>query len=329
MAVGGLIYLLYGVYSGYVPRAHLFPPMYQGIIMHKVRVASRLLLVGSLTFFFLLLLRFYASLAFATWLLIAGGAFHYGFPLLLTNAGIKQAGVLNAGMETLLGGMRSLGEGLLFLGGMLFIIGVALAVYRKATAFPHAPETPLTRVSHRPSLLSRIWAPCWETPYCREFLRTLCPIYKQRRSCWKIGKGCFCDEEVISRLFEVASTEDRRARLMSFSRGEKSPKRRCAQCFLYLEHQRQKYRLFAPLIPLGILALFWLGKDWVHQIYLRSAEYLDSLISGLAYLPTQEGKMVATLTIPWLETMILVIIALLLMGLLLRLLEYSVFTLKW
>lgn len=329
MAGGGLIYLLYGVYSGYVPRAHLLPPLYQGIIMHKVAVASRFLIIGFLTLFFLLLLRFYASLSFAIWLLIAGGAFYYGFPLLFTNAGIKQAGILNAGMETLLGGMRSLGEWFFFLGGMLLLIGVALVVYRKATAFPRAPETPLTRVSHRPSLLSRIWAPCWETPYCREFLRDLCPIYEQRKSCWKVGKGCFCDEDIISHLFQMASTEDKRLRLMSFSREEKSPKRRCAQCFIYLEHQRQKYRLFAPLTPLAVLALFWLGKDGIHAIYLRSAEYLDSLISGMAYLPSKGGKVVATLTIPWLETMILAIIALLLIGLLLRLLEYWVFTLKW
>lgn len=39
---------------------------------------------------------------------------------------------------------------------------------------------------------------CWEGPYCREFIRTHCPIFLKRQACWKQRVGCYCEEDIVA-----------------------------------------------------------------------------------------------------------------------------------
>ena len=49
------------------------------------------------------------------------------------------------------------------------------------------------------------YAKCWQMPYCRDFVRSICPAYEARKPCWQLKRGCYCDEKTI-----IARHEDPR-----------------------------------------------------------------------------------------------------------------------
>src|SRR5262249_18302282 len=49
----------------------------------------------------------------------------------------------------------------------------------------------------RPQALLGIFAACWQLPFCRDGIRTKCPIYHAKTKCWKELVGCMCEENII------------------------------------------------------------------------------------------------------------------------------------
>lgn len=89
---------------------------------------------------------------------------------------------------------------------------------------------------------------CWQLPFCRKFVRDLCPIYHSKRTCWKGLVGCMCEESVIRNAMEnkpvpkdallAAKMIPKNARLTVAQKRE-----RCFNCVIYNEHQRHKYKI--------------------------------------------------------------------------------------
>ena len=117
----------------------------------------------------------------------------------------------------------------------------------------------------RPTRTS-ILGKCWEGPYCRTFIREHCPIFLKRQACWRQRRGCYCDEDIVSGaaakvkgvMLEMAPASEsnyatqptpRKAILTDWQKAE-----RCRNCIIYNEHQREKYRVFLPIMVLGTLA---------------------------------------------------------------------------
>lgn len=95
-------------------------------------------------------------------------------------------------------------------------------------------------------------SPCWKLPFCREAIRSICPAFLAKKTCWKFGRGCYCDEEMIGRMVRGESIEAIKAPTKMSN--TKPP---CGQCYIYLEHQTHKFRMISPLVlPATILICF-------------------------------------------------------------------------
>ena len=100
-----------------------------------------------------------------------------------------------------------------------------------------------------------MFSPCWKLPFCREVIRKQCPAYLAKTTCWKFGRGCYCDEEMISRIIRGESMENVKAPTR-MSRQGKPP---CHRCYIFLEHQGLKYRVFSPVAVPATIAIMYFG----------------------------------------------------------------------
>jgi hypothetical protein len=325
---GSLLYIIYGFASGYIPHLSSFLPLFQQAILYKFTLALKLFSIGFCLLLLALLLRYTLSFEFSFLLLLIALFFYFAIPYVF--GAFYSTGVYNPGIASLIRSSQLLGEIAGGLAALLAILDIGVLIHNRIGRREIVFESETLPAHKRAYSLSRLLMPCWETPYCRDFLRDFCPAYTQKRSCWKVGGGCLCDEAIVNRLLEQTSVKGmeytpslkRTTQLMQ-------KKRDCKHCPIYQEHQRYKYQLAAPFVPLFIIAIFWFGRGGIHHHYLNIAKYFDNLLSNLTYLPTGVGKVYSTLSTPWLETIILVIFALFLIGILLHLLEYFIFSLEW
>ena len=125
---------------------------------------------------------------------------------------------------------------------------------------------------------ANMFSPCWQLPFCREVIRKQCPAYLARTRCWKFGRGCYCDEEMISRIIRGETTDSVKAPTR-MSRQGKPP---CGRCYIFLEHQSLKYKSLAWLaIPVTAAiaffgwplytSLFAFGNTLVGDVWTRLA----------------------------------------------------------
>jgi hypothetical protein len=47
-----------------------------------------------------------------------------------------------------------------------------------------------------------LFGKCWEGPYCRDSIRPHCPIFQERKACWRERRGCYCEEEIVTKAAE-------------------------------------------------------------------------------------------------------------------------------
>ncbi len=102
---------------------------------------------------------------------------------------------------------------------------------------------------------ANMFSPCWKLPFCREVIRKQCPAFIAKTTCWKFGRGCYCDEEMISRIIRGESMDNVKAPTR-MSRQGKPP---CHRCYIFLEHQGLKYRIASPLAVPATIAIMYFG----------------------------------------------------------------------
>ena len=58
----------------------------------------------------------------------------------------------------------------------------------------------------------KFYGSCWDTPFCRDFVRRVCPAWNKRTPCWRIKVGCYCDEATILRAMTSMGTDNEHVR---------------------------------------------------------------------------------------------------------------------
>lgn len=139
--------------------------------------------------------------------------------------------------------------------------------------------------------MKRFLGKCWQGPFCREFIRTQCPVFHARKACWRVKKGCYCEPEIINTMVHRASQvplamapEARYNFANNPYVGSAPPKKtelthaqkreRCRNCVIYTEHQREKYTFLAPLTVVMVAVLCVVCAPVLRQ-------YLGSGLIGL------------------------------------------------
>jgi hypothetical protein len=228
-------------------------------------------------------------------LLVVGALLFFGVPFLIDSSG---------GVGTLPRQLAALGDPASFLKGRYVLAGAILggagAVHLICHGFllvvnaknrrPRANEEAAKTAAQVRKPNDQFFGPCWNLPFCRDTDKKLCPIRHSKKSCWRTGRGCYCDQNVILTLSGGQYNASRgTAGFLSHTATIARPKtlkekrEQCLQCPVYLHHQGQKYKVLAPLsivAAIGAIAFYW---DRVRTLYPDAMRSLGRSLSGFTF----------------------------------------------
>ncbi len=337
-----LLYLLYGVFSGALNGDvnGWVPPR----IVYAVQVFGEILLAASVLATLSLLLLTIEDLGYA---LLAGA---YGLFLMLGMPFIVSSNVRNPyGPATMQLSFWATTAGKLVL--VLVGLRIAYEIYDYITQAP-LRHTTITDKEQRGA--SKVAKPpkqtwwmqhCWEMPFCHEFIREKCPAYRARKNCWKYGRGCMCDPQLIESLIRtkymsnLRVTEgksriegeyirsDLEADTVTTS-GERTIT--CANCPIYAEHQRQKFRVVNPIaiiLLIIVLAASYKPLTMLYSTMIAAMAHIASTFSyGQALAPELWFQQLDT---PTVRVFFFALVFLLALAYVLKFVEWAIFVKKW
>lgn len=338
------IYLIYNFYVSRLgffpigPDGHRLTAEQQAHITQTIHVASLALTIAGSLAALLAMLRHYDSDAAVFGVAMAGAAAYLGVPMLINHHLATIGRPHNDVTLELAWAFLAFGKTALVVAGIRVIVGLFLQLVRRPRRVQVETAKRVKGVTSQPGMLS----PCWELSKCREYLREVCPNYKDHRTCWRRKSGCACDPLLAQRL---ALAKDRHLGAvdaieehaqMGAAAPEPAERRAlarqgiCRECPIYLEHQEYKYRTlqwFMYPLAVGLIWVFWRG---INAAYHWGMDGLDRLMAGLTLLPDREQETIANqilgIDVQWL---VILCLAVVLVTLLLRTLERWVFDWKW
>jgi hypothetical protein len=221
-----------------------------------------------------------------------GVALQFGSPLLLKSIGETPA-------------MGALAVQLIAAGKVIFILGLVKTVGDMAAWLVELPNRMQLRADvgvgqmaevaqQRVARNANMFSPCWQLPFCREVIRKQCPAYLAKTRCWKFGRGCYCDEEMISRIIRGESIDMIKAPTR-MSRQGKPP---CGRCYIFLEHQTLKYKMISPLAIPATLAIMFFGWSTFQSVFGMAGDSLQVVWEKLSFAKATVTTTVTTTAAP-------------------------------
>jgi hypothetical protein len=235
------------------------------------------------------------------------------------------------------------------LAGEIMLALVLLRVFYEIAIYVRTgPKTKLQeekeaeKLKRKGAITAKVWARCWDMPYCHEYVRDQCPAYKARKNCWKFGYGCMCHPKMIETLIRAstgAATAVAKARQAEYVRSDLEadavlkPGERtipCTKCAIFAEHQRQKFRILNPLVIVGTIVGLVLGYKPVMVLYTAFVALLSRLAARFTLTenvnPQAWFQYLDTLTV---RVFFYVILGTLILAYMLKAVEYLVLAKKW
>jgi hypothetical protein len=286
-----LVYVSWGLFSGEIAYLPSQPPQEQQRIFANLVLATNVMLISLAALTLLASIKAYRDRALGYIMLAAGLCLVALAPWLIDR--IYPGAVVNqAGAASFVRGRFRLMSYILLVPGVFFIVLDLVRQLREGSEERKlvAEEKRRAKAEQRPPIIFA--GKCYHTAYCRDFIRRRCPVYDQRKACWKLRVGCYCDESLIlgaitdplsprktfdprfSRSFIAAKSKEL---------GGKKGKDRCRNCFLYQYHQSQKYRVLSPLVFVGTIVLMWKGVPLLRLGYDKLMLWAQVVIKRFAF----------------------------------------------
>lgn len=333
-----LAYILYGVFSG---------ALNQGAserVLDNLRLMGQILtvasLVGTAAFAFLS-----EEIAYTVAVGLVGIALMFGSPVLLSsslqgNAGEAAAVIGEWTRNASLAIFAVVGSRLLY----EIIQQIRTAGSRRREREGQEEISPLKKTK----IGGGIWSPCWGLPYCHDAVREHCPAYKARKSCWRFGYGCNCDPSLIERLIRSGALETgkttashgskQRVAQEAYVRSDlqadgaiRASERTipCTKCPIYLDHQRQKFKIVNPIAIVAALIAMALAYKPLLAIYTLVVKTTAALASRLTFGPNRDaGQWFEYLNTSAVQVFFFIIVGLLALAYVLKFVEWIIFVKK-
>ncbi|MBM3457361.1 MAG: hypothetical protein FJX77_02330 [Armatimonadetes bacterium] len=254
-----------------------------------------------------------------------GGGAHGGLPQALARLGNPRAELRS---EYFVAGAVLAGGG----GLQLLVHGILSLIHAAGNRpQPNAEAAKQAAQVHRTEDV--FLGPCWKLPFCRDTEKKLCPIRASKSPCWRTGRGCYCDQNVILQLSGGHTNQSGHVAPAALSRTAnvvriktfQEKREACLSCPIYLHHQGQKYKTVGPLTVLalgGLGYLFW-GK--ITTLYPQAVLALGRSLAGFSFgggkgaVPAWANDLATQPALMWLAVAIAVI----------AILAYTFHTLEW
>lgn len=305
--VAGLaaVYLLYGLLSGAMAEFTALAKPERVRVLANIHLAQQALTyglgIGSLLAAFVLASDEVTGYAMG----LAAAAIGLGIPVAYDQFG---GSADNYAMRLALGSFVTASKVPLGVAALLIVRDVVL---RMATALQSKPVKKDTLTyggaaekESRPVRLNPL-GKCWEGPYCREFVRVNCPIFHAKQACWRVKKGCYCEEDIVSAAAEKVSgvklemAPDPRynfanAAMPASAAATRKPqlsmaqkKERCRHCIIYNEHQREKYQIMMPIALVGTGILCFVFSALLRDYLSMGLMGVEGLIARLSFFESK------------------------------------------
>lgn len=352
--LGGLVflivlgYIIYGIVAkdgfgalGSLPKAD------QIRLLGVVRHVCKALWISGAIFVFSVAVRYYVEETLGYILSGLGIVLYLGFPYMFAArfSGPDFSG--NQAFALIIGAVRGLGMTVFIPSIGLIVRDMVLRVATAATGHKRKKQRDgaflvgeaaigLEPEPYKP----RPYSQCWQTPYCRDFIRRACPVVDTNRSCWRQKRGCMCDGDIImnalksqggeSRLFQN-ELQHRGSQMAGASKLTARQKRiRCRTCIIYDFHQNQKYKLLSPLMFPAVVVTLWATYPIIEALVRRAVESTDKVMKIVSFLPESElsRQTAATATPDFVLTVFVIWLGVIAVSYALRLVEFCIFTLQ-
>lgn len=361
-------YLVYGLFSGALAIANQTTEVQRHAIQ-LVTSTSNVVNVSLVVTLLCAVLLYYENEALAIILLLVAAFLAFGLNFLLDFVAGGQnltAGV--AANNTLLE-IKLAGEIIGVPGVLLFLWNIIQRIRdarsgQDLTVMTYGKDAKKEEV--RGALIGA-FAKCWQLPFCREGIRTKCPIFHAKTKCWKQRVGCMCEENVlrlamggeenkpidmtkeagfvpIGDIITKSEQANRPAIPTKLGpRGVRIPtnphisaaqkRTRCNNCVIYNEHQRQKYSLFSPMVTIAVPVLVFLNFEQLKDLLQAALKFVDTMVAHLNFTqatgPKGQSELAQNIngSLP-VTAIIIMVLTLLVMTWALQFLEYCMFKIK-
>ncbi len=262
-------YILYGLFSGKL-RGVTDPNEIQRLVGNFTLMGQVLTVSSFLAAISLLVLTF-GEVAYAVLVGIVGAGLMFGMPIIIGS----NLGQDSDFAQPISNWCANAGLVVLFLVGLRILWEIGDQIRRAAFKSEAQKEIEEASIAQRQTKKRRkgprLWDPCWDLPYCHDAVKDVCPAFKARRSCWRFGYGCNCDPGLIEQLIRTGGANVGKAAAKKTS-GERTVSEAyvrsdlqadtvvgrertipCVKCAIFIEHQRQKYRIVNPIAIVGTL----------------------------------------------------------------------------
>jgi hypothetical protein len=180
---------------------------------------------------------------------------------------------------------------------------------------------------------------CWEGPFCKDHIRSKCPIFIEKKGpCWHRKEGCMCEERIVLQAMIAPDWKDQMTRanqalaMGSGARKVLSPaakRERCRNCIIYNEHQRQKHKALTTLTLIAVPGLLALNFAWLEHLVSQFLNLTDAAAKRFAFTADPTGLAVlhgdSYSVFAWVMVFVFAVV---LLSQALKLVEYVCFTLK-
>ena len=338
-----IAYLLYGIFSGQLAGYEGLPHAERLRIKTNLGYAGTGLQGGMIVGSICAAICFFGGESTGWVLLVAAAAVGFGVPFAFTNFGSGEA---TTGVKMALTPFVPAAIPPGAIGAFLVIKDLILkttsAVKEKVFDANDMSFGKGAVKENRPTRTS-ILGKCWEGPYCRSFIRDHCPIFLKRQACWKNRRGCYCDEEIVSGaaskvkgvMLEMApasetnfstpasSSQSRKVHLSEAQKAE-----RCRNCIIYNEHQREKYKVYMPIVILGTIALLAALNQPAFLLLKSVIGRADHMIQSLSFGPSNGAPRKFVELADWAVWSMVVALGVMLVSKVLQTLEWLIFVKK-
>jgi hypothetical protein len=280
---------LFGAARG-TPMAANFPQVY-----HNLQLACTVATIAGALVIVATLGRYWMSLETGVVLLLLGAVFAFGVPFLVDGSAANYPPQLRQQAQGLLDGQFVL-IGIAFgaLGALQLLIQGAIAFVNRAQRRPSI-ATDVSQGAFSGKKLEKqdkMLGPCWTLPFCRDSAKRVCPVLNRKRACWRDGRGCYCDQNIVLMLSgDRGRTATRSAQgfvsmqSLTQTRPKTAAEKRnqCLGCPIYLHRQNQKYRVFAPTSILVVIGFILLNKVWIDEAYPNAILAAGRALRGFSF----------------------------------------------
>ncbi len=362
-------WLLWGLFSGKLADTPKMPRLEQLQALQTVQTITMWLQISLVVNLICVCILFYEISTVPIILLALAGFLAYGLEFVAGLLGVDQKGFRPTGASaTGLKTIYFCAMALAIPGVILIVRNIIVSIFNSRYGNDLTSEygKEVEPEADAPRAVLSVMAKCWQLPFCRAGVRKTCPIYHARTKCWKQQVGCMCEENIIRLAMRddtadapptiemqrnqgfvaigdlISKQEKVEAKSLPTKigpRGVKIPvnpnlssaqkRQRCHNCIIYNEHQRNKYKFYAPFVTLAVPLLVYLNYETVRGFINSLINGIGSIFSKVTFNSSAHNKLASEITGSFtVELIFIVALTLVILTYALRVLEYCTFKIK-